>query len=248
MQPHQASPGGAGLPCPSIMIVLFCPNLFWPEWKQTWGRRQGTMSLLSHLLPDHPVRDSAVQEYWRRGCRGGGEKGRGQQGSGPLPTHLLAATAGPPLGPERIAISLPPHPQVADNSLQCQAKAAISCRVCTVQGAIRETEQQPHWSRAAFWDDGGGGIRGIRSSGARGRSTGLPGRKVKSKNPGWVSGLLVTQSKIVLHFISKVLLEGSIVFKRGCSALLKAGSKEELGQACPGGCHAPGRTGLTSVP
>lgn len=40
----------------------------------------------------------------------------------------------------------------------------------------------------------------------QGRSTGLPGSKVKSKNPGWVSGLLVTQSKIVLHFISKEVL------------------------------------------
>lgn len=41
----------------------------------------------------------------------------------------------------------------------------------------------------------------------------------------------MTQSQIVLHFISKgVLLEGSIVFKGGASALLKAGSKEELGR------------------
>lgn len=53
-----------------------------------------------------------------------------------------------------------------------------------------------------------------------------------------MSGLLVMQSKIVLHFTSKeVPLEGSIVFKRGggVSALLKAGSKDELRHACPGG-------------
>lgn len=73
----------------------------------------------------------------------------------------------------------------------------------------------------------------------QGRSTGLPGSKVKSKTPGRVSGLLVTQSKIVLHFISKeVLLEGSIVFKGVLSSRLAV--KKSWGGLAPVGAMSPG--------
>lgn len=62
-----------------------------------------------------------------------------------------------------------------------------------------------------LWSPSGGGARHVLDS------------RVWSKNPGCVPGLLVTQSKIVLHFISKrVPLEGSSVFERGVRLLLSS--------------------------
>lgn len=51
----------------------------------------------------------------------------------------------------------------------------------------------------------------------------LLGCRVWNKDPGCVPGLLVTQSEIVLHFISKeVPLQGSRVFKGGRRLLLSS--------------------------
>lgn len=63
-----------------------------------------------------------------------------------------------------------------------------------MQEAIREREQQPYRSPATFWAEEDGGSEVLEAveawEGAVGRSTGLLGSGAKSKNPGWVPGLL----------------------------------------------------------
>lgn len=68
----------------------------------------GSSSERTQYRKQHFKDPLSVWGYRRRECRGGDERGRGQQGSGPPLIHRLEATAGPPLGPEGRAVSLPP--------------------------------------------------------------------------------------------------------------------------------------------
>lgn len=133
--------------------------------------------------------------------------------------RLPAATAETALADLRALNEVPPLPTRADsNSTTAAAKGSnLAHRVCTVW------EQSERHRGAAVpkpccllgpgcW--GSMRYQELRSPGEEGAAA--PGRRVWRKDAGHASGLLVTQSEVVLHFISKeVPVEDSVVFKNG---------------------------------
>lgn len=110
-----------------------------------------------------------------------------------------------------------PAPRRGAPRLHHQAKAAISCTEfaqCRKQSETQKSSLTEALLLSGPRKRGNGRQREPPESQGGGGAQRLLGSRARSKSPGRGSGLLVTQSKIVLHFISKDgPLEVSSVFK-----------------------------------
>lgn len=250
---HQASPDWAGLPCLPSGVFGFAPSSSDLSEKQTGGRRQGRHARLLPLraMKENPGQEAACSRASFRVRIGEkktareerGTKGGAGEGGRPLLFHLLADARRPRRNAARAHPGLdgapPPSGQAGEPRRLHQAKAAVSCT--EFAQCRKQSEKQKSGLREALLLSGPRRKGNRRHRGASG-AAGCGSRTLVVRQGSWSH----SRRLCYISFPETYPWESLLSLRGEGAALLQAGSKE-LGHACPGGGHAPGRTSdLTS--